>query len=108
MSGAHLCLTCQPLAHCPDDAASDGAAGWVLSWHQHPQSQEPDGISDSGLCQPFAGVLPQHVLEPGSVVGPVTAAAAGQYSLAEDCVICAGTTGDSADLLFDTLPCLSA
>ena len=39
-------------------------------------------------------MLPQHVLEPGSVVGPITSAVAERTGLSPDCVICAGTTGE--------------
>ena len=43
--------------------------------------------------QALAAQLPQHVHQPGSVVGQITQAAAERAGLAGDCVVCAGTTG---------------
>ena len=57
------------------------------------ESSRADPPSKGGLCQPFAGVLPQHVLEPGAVVGHVTSTAATRAGLTPGCVVCAGTTG---------------
>ena len=49
-------------------------------------------LPDSCL-QPFAGLLPHTVMQPGRVVGAVTRQAAEQYSLRKDCLVCAGTSG---------------
>ena len=45
--------------------------------------------------QEFGAVLPPTVLAPGTVVGKVTSQAAESFGLSRDCLVVAGTTGDS-------------
>lgn len=57
-----------------------GAASWQLS--------------GATLCrQDYAGALPLGVSAPGAPVGRITASAAAETGLPDDCVICSGTTG---------------
>ena len=55
---------------------------------------QPPAPPDSCL-QPFAGLLPHTVMQPGRVVGAVTRQAAEQFGLRKDCLVCAGTSGES-------------
>lgn len=46
--------------------------------------------------QEYAQLLPQHVLAPSAVIGPLTAAAASRSGLPSSCLVCAGTTDSIA------------
>ena len=77
-------------------------APWVLSRMQktHPLVHSCKlGYSvelprDFPCVQPFAGLLPSEVHAPGAPVAPVTAQVADRAGLSEDCLVCAGTTGE--------------
>ena len=45
--------------------------------------------------QEFGAVLPPIVLAPGTVVGKVTSQAAKSFGLSRECLVVAGTTGES-------------
>lgn len=49
--------------------------------------------------QPWASVLPEKVMPPGSIVGRILPAAAERSGLSPDCLVCAGTTGEATFLL---------
>lgn len=49
--------------------------------------------------QPWASVLPEKVMPPGSIVGRILPAAAERSGLSPDCLVCAGTTDSVAAVI---------
>ncbi len=47
----------------------------------------------TSLVQPYAGLLPPRVLEPGKAVDTITDQMAQLTGLPKDCTVCAGTSG---------------
>ncbi|KAK9866041.1 hypothetical protein WJX84_002894 [Apatococcus fuscideae] len=61
-----------------------------------PESQQwPSWLAS----QPFAGLLPERVFQPGQPVMPITAKAASAFGLPTDCLVSAGTTDSIAAFL---------
>ncbi len=57
------------------------------------------------LVQPYAGLLPPRVLEPGKAVGTITDQMAELTGLPKACTVCAGTSGLQCSLRI-LLPCV--
>ena len=76
--------TCRKLVTLCSESTEACSPRWTVS-----------ALPDSCL-QPFAGLLPHTVMQPGRVVGAMTRQAAEQFGLRKDCLVCAGTSGEGS------------